>query len=184
MPELTAASALNAYSIWAVGGTVAAHWNGRTWTKMSLARVLPRPAPLCPQPSADDVYAQSPRSVWVVGAANCQDERGPFVMLHFNGRQWTRVALLSRYGVPTAMVPDGFGGLWIPTIAGSPGDFTMLHYTGGHLRVAAMPVPASRLRVWALAHVARATVTFGAGSSFSASNPGLNPSAIILRYGG
>jgi len=60
----------------------------------------------------------------------------------------------------------------------------MLHYTGGHLRAAAMPVPASQPRVWALAHVARPAVTFGAGVSFAAFNPGLNPSAIILRYGG
>ena len=151
---------------------------------LSLARVLPRPAQLCAQPSADDVYAQSPRSVWVVGAANCQDERGPFAMLHYDGRQWTRVALLSRYGEPFAIVPDGFGGLWIPTVAGFPGDFTMLHYTGGRLRAATMPLPSSRMRVWALAHVARTAVTFGAGVSFAAFNPGLNPSAIILRYGG
>jgi len=184
VPTLTAASALSASSIWAVGGTVAAYWNGRAWSKMSLARVLPRPAQLCPQPSADGVYAQSPRDVWVVGAANCQDERGPFVMLHYDGKQWRRVALLSRYGGPTALVPDGFGGLWIATIAGFPGDFTMLHYTDGHLRVATMPLPSSRIRVNALAHVPHTALTLGGGASFATVNPGLNPSAIILRYGG
>jgi hypothetical protein len=183
VPTLTAASALGATSIWAVGGTVAAHWNGRAWSKMSLARVLPRPVLLCPRPSADGVYAQSPRNVWVVGAANCPDDGGPFVMLHHDGKQWWRVALLSSYGEPTALVPDGFGGLWIATIVVLPGFFTMLHYTGGHLRVATMPLPSSRMTVNALAHVPHTALTLGGGASFAAFNPGLNPSAIILRYG-
>lgn len=183
VPTLTAASVLGATSIWAVGGTVAAHWDGRGWSKMSLARVLPRPALLCYRPSADGVYAQSPRSVWVVGAANCVDDGGPFVMLHYDGKQWRRVALLSSYGVPTALVPDGFGGLWIATIVVFPGLFTMLHYTGGHLRVATMPLPSYRMTVNALAHVPYTTLTLGGGASYAALNPGLNPSAIILRYG-
>jgi hypothetical protein len=183
VPTLTAASALGAASIWAVGGTVAAHWNGRAWSKMSLARVLPRPSLLCPGPSADGVYAQSPRNVWVVGAANCLDDGGPFVMLHYDGKQWRRVALLPSYGEPAALVPDGFGGLWIATIVVFPGFFTMLHYTGGHLRAATMPLPSSQMRVNALAHVPHTAVTFGAGVSSSAFNPGVNPSAIIVRYG-
>jgi hypothetical protein len=156
VPMLRAASALSASNIWAVGGTIAAHWNGRAWSKTSLARLLPRPTPLS-LPSADSVYAQSPRDVWVVGAAHFQDERGPFVMLHYNGTRWQRVALLSRYGAPLAIVPDGFGGLWIPTIYGVPGDFTMLHYSGGHLLAVKMPLPPSKLTVQTLAHVAHTT---------------------------
>jgi hypothetical protein len=121
--------------------------------------------------------------VWVVGTGRRQDERGPFVLLHYNGTRWQRVALLSRYGDPVQVVPDGSGGLWIPTIAGVPGEFTMLHYSGGHLLAARMPLPPSEITVFALAHVAGTTVTFGGGDSHAAFEPG-NSSAIILRYAG
>ena len=182
VPQLTTGSALNAYNIWAVGGTVAAHWNSRAWSVTSLARLLPRPT-LLSHPSVDGVYARSPRDVWVVGSGHRQDERGPFVLLHYNGTRWQRVALLSRYGDPAQVVPDGSGGLWIPTIAGVPGEFTMLHYTGGRLLAVKMPLPPSQITVWALAHVAHTTVTFGGGNSHPAFQP-WNSSAIILRYGG
>jgi hypothetical protein len=70
------------------------------------------------------------------------------------------------------VVPDGSGGLWIPAVAGFPGTFAMLHYTGGHLRKAGLPLPASRLTVDGVAHVAGTTVTFGAASPIRRARPG------------
>ena len=127
--------------------------------------------------------ARSPRDVWAVGAGNCQDERGPFYLLHFNGARWRLVAQSASYGEPLGVAPDGSGGLWIPTVAGFPGTFAMLHYAGGVLRRAAMPLPGSRLTVDAVAHAPHSAVTFGGGASYPAGNPGLNRSAVILRYG-
>ena len=164
---LTGGSALGADSIWAVGGKTAAHWNGRTWSTTSLARVLPRNTQFC-RPSADQVLARSATDVWAVGAGHCQDERGPFYLLHFNGSRWRLVNQSARYGEPLQVVPDGSGGLWIPAVAGFPGTFAMLHYTGGRLSQALLPLPASRLTVDAVAHVAGSRVTFGGGESHPA----------------
>jgi hypothetical protein len=58
----------------------------------------------------------------------------PFYLLHFNGSRWRLVWRSARYGEPLQVVPDGSGGLWIPAVAGFPGTFAMLHYTGGHLK--------------------------------------------------
>ena len=179
---LTGGSALSAGSIWAVGGKTAAHWNGTSWSRTSLARVLPPNTMFC-HPSADYAVARSARDVWAVGSGNCQDERGPFYLLHFNGARWRLVARSARYGSPQGVAPDGSGGLWIPTVAGFPGQLAMLHYAGGALHQAAMPLPASRLTADAIAHAPHSTVTFGGGASFPAFNPGLNRSAVILRYG-
>ncbi len=179
---LTGASALGAGNIWAVGGKTAAHWNGTGWSVTSLAGVLPRSTLFC-HPSADYAVARSARDVWAVGAGNCQDERGPFYLLHFNGVRWRLVAQSARYGAPQGVAPDGSGGLWIPTVAGFPGQLAMLHYAGGALHQAAMPLPASRLTMDAIAHAPHSMVTFGGGASFPANNPGLNRAPVILRYG-
>jgi hypothetical protein len=180
---LTGGSALGPDSIWAVGGKTAAHWNGHTWTATSLARVLPRNTQFC-RPSADQVLARSATDVWAVGAGHCEDERGPFYLLHFNGSRWRLVSQSARYGEPLQVVADGSGGLWIPAVAGFPGTFSMLHYVGGHLRKAALPLPASELAVGAVAHVAGSAVTFGGGESHPAGQAGTKQSAVILRYGG
>ncbi len=180
---LTGGSALGRDSIWAVGGKSAAHWDGRTWSRTSLARVLPRNTQFC-RPSADQVLARSATDVWAVGAGHCEDERGPFYLLHFNGSRWQLVWRSARYGEPLQVVPDGSGGLWIPAVAGFPGTFAMLHYTGGQLRKAVLPLPASRLTVDAVAHVAGTPVTFGGGESHPVGQAGTKQSAVILRYAG
>ena len=180
---LTGGSALSPSSVWAVGGKTAAHWNGRTWSRTSLARVLPGNTQFC-RPTADRVLARSATDVWAVGAGHCEDERGPFYLLHFNGSRWRLVWRSARYGEPLQVVADGSGGLWIPAVAGFPGSYAMLHYTGGRLHQAALPLPASKLSVDAVAHVARSLVTFGGGESHPAGQGGTKQSGVILRYGG
>ena len=130
---LTGGSALSADSIWAVGGKTAAHWNGRTWSTTSLARVLPRNSQFC-RPSADQVLARSATDVWAVGAGHCEDERGPFYLLHFNGSRWRLAARSARYGEPLQIVPDGSGGLWIPRWPDSPAPMRCCTTQGGACR--------------------------------------------------
>jgi len=180
---LTGGSALGRDSIWAVGGKTAAHWNGHTWTTTSLARVLPRNTEFC-RPSADQVVARSATDVWAVGAGHCEDEQGPFYLLHFNGSRWRLVDSSPRDGEPLQVVLDGSGGLWIPAVAGFPGTYAMLHYSGGHLTRAVLPLPATRLAVGAVAHVAGSAVTFGGGDSYLPGQRGTRQSAVVLRYGG
>jgi hypothetical protein len=51
------------------------------------------------------------------------------------------------------IVPDGSGGLWIPVpgIDGEPGQ--IVHFTGGKLHEASLPITGQRLIVQAIAHV-------------------------------
>ena len=53
-------------------------------------------------------------------------------------------------------------------MAGFPGNFAMLHYTGGHLRRAAMLQPGTRMTVGAVGQVPGSPVTFGGGDSYRA----------------
>ena len=136
---LYAGSALSPSSIWAAGGTQVAHWNGRTWSRTSVAGLLPPPGQLN-TPALTGIYAQSRTSVWVIGTAGDESIGGPMVLLHFNGKRWRRVALRQALGSPGPVIPDGSGGLWIPVTSYTVNYTTaMLHYTGGHLRPVALP---------------------------------------------
>ena len=97
---------------------------------------------MTPSQSARDlvgIYARSWNNVWAVGTGGRQDEGGPTVVLHYNGHTWARVALDASSGDPEQVIPDGSGGLWIPSRVGAGGPFQMLRYSGGHLKVVAVP---------------------------------------------
>ena len=182
---LYAGSALSPSGIWAAGGTQVAHWNGRTWSRTSVARLLPPPGQLN-MPALTGIYAQSRTSVWAIGTAGDESIGGPVAVLHFNSKRWRRVALRQALGGPGPVIPDGNGGLWIP-VTFDPGNYTtaMLHYTGGHLRPVALPAlpRGTVLRITDLAAVPGAPQAIGVG--------GINPrngvtggytSAVILAY--
>ncbi|HEV2375972.1 MAG TPA: hypothetical protein VGS19_27865 [Streptosporangiaceae bacterium] len=177
---LTAASALSPSSIWAVGDKTAAHWDGSRWSLTSLAKILPPDSLVC-HSQVTAVYAASPGDVWAAGMGGCDNlGRAPFVLLHFNGTAWQRVASVSSYGEPYQVVPDGSGGLWIPVITGFPGTFSMLHYSGGHLGQVPLPLPGPTMRM-GVAHVSGSTVTFGDGASYQ---DGVPQAALIFKYSG
>jgi hypothetical protein len=178
---LTAGSALSARSIWAVGGKKVAHWNGHRWSRTSVASILPPNSQFC-HPSVTDIYARSARSVWAVGAGNCQDERGPLLLLHFNGRHWRLVQNRPSFGAPTGVAPDGNSRLWIPSVAGFPGTYRVLHYAGGHLRTTTMPVSRNRLAVLAIAAVPQRRTEFAVGATFKASMPGTDQAAVVFEF--
>jgi len=89
---LTGGSAAGA-SDWAFGGTNVARWNGHTWVKTSVKKLLPAKQELN-GPSVTSMFAQSKSSVWAVGDGNLQDEGGPVVVLHYNGHSWAALHAL------------------------------------------------------------------------------------------
>ena len=113
---------------------------------------------------------------------NCQDERGPFLLLHFNGRHWRLVQNRARFGAPVQVVPDGRRGLWIPAVAGFPGETRMVHYTGGRLRAAPMPVGAGRLSILGISAAPGSTAAFAAGATFKRNNPGTDQAAAVFEF--
>lgn len=120
---LAGGSAVSASDIWALGGTSVAHWNGRTWTWTSVARLLPPRQPLN-FPTVKGIIALSDRNVYAIGSGNAQDEGGPTVVLHYDGHAWAKVAD-GYYGAGAQpdqqVISDGHGGLWIPMPASTSG---------------------------------------------------------------
>lgn len=176
---LQGASALSATSIWAYGHTSVAHWNGRTWTKTSLASLLPKNTQLSHSFLAG-IYAASPKSVYVVGSGGRQDEGGPFVLLHFNGSAWRKAGEVENLGNPVAVIPDGRGGLWIPVGTGSPPEASMEHLSHGTLSGVRLPIAPAKL---ALSGAAIGKNTTKALTVGVIRRSGGRLTGIILRFG-
>jgi hypothetical protein len=182
---LEGGSGLSARDVWAFAGTDVAHWNGRTWSRTSVAPLLPAKFRLN-DPAVVGIDAQSPSSVYALGSGNAEDEGGPMVILHYDGRGWTRAAEGS-WGIGTSPIQqvssDGRGGLWIP-MPGFDGRLSyLLHYAGGHVTQAALPISAHEVDVQDVALVPGTTELLGAGLSHAYNNPGVDVVAVILAYG-
>jgi hypothetical protein len=176
---LLGASALSPSSIWAYGVTSVAHWNGRTWTRTSLRRLVPKIE--LGSPFLAGIYAASARSIYVNGSEGAESVGGPLVLLHGNGTSWRRLAISKRIGGPTAIIPDGMGGVWVPVLVFILGG-GVDHYSRGALSNTRLPIPGTRLRLVSAAAVPHSTVAFVVGETGS-STSSKNDSAVILRYG-
>jgi hypothetical protein len=175
-------SAVSATDIWAYAGKDVARWNGTSWTRTSVAGLLPASDGMN-NPAVTAVYAFSADNVYAIGAGNSNDGGGPTVVLHYNGSTWSRVAS-GNYGttgqVGQAVCADGHGGLWIP-VPGFDGDPSyLLHYSGGHLTNVAFR--ASTLDILSVSQVAGSTTVLAGGFTHPANNPGVNPVGVIAEY--
>jgi hypothetical protein len=174
-------SAASASDIWAYAGTDVALWNGSSWTRTSVASLLPAPDGMN-DPAVTAVYAMSADNVYAIGAGNYNDGGGPTVVLHYNGSGWSRVAS-GNYGttgqVGQAVCADGRGGLWIP-IPGFDGEPSyLLHYSGGHLTNTSFH--ASTLDILSVSRIPGSTSVLAGGYTHPANNPGINPIAVIAQ---
>jgi hypothetical protein len=182
---LEGGSALSANDIWAVDGVDVAHWNGSTWSRTSVAHLLPAKQPLN-GPLLTGIFVQSKNSVYAIGNGGLEDEGGPLVILHWNGRQWSKVAH-GNYGFgvqPMQQVSsDGHGGLWLPMpgVDGQPSY--LLHYSGGRLTQAALPDGEHKMSVEAVALIPGTTDVLGGGDTHASNAPGTNVTAVVLEYG-
>jgi hypothetical protein len=179
-------SALTLDSVWAYGAKVVAHWDGVSWTRTSVAGVLPPSTSLCDS-HLTGIYAESQTSVWAIGTGGCQDQGGPFVLLHYNGSTWSRVALVSRLGAPTTILPDNNAGLWITVTTGFPGASSVVHYVNGKLTSARLPIGPNRLLLFAasttaLIHGRGSIVVYAVGFRRDPVTH-VADAAVILRYG-
>jgi hypothetical protein len=95
------------------------------------------------------------------------------------------VALSNGAGSGIQVIPDGNGGLWIPLGAFETHPRGMLHYSGGHLRMTALPAVRGRLLdVQAVAAVPGVPRAIGVGATYPNSGViGVHPRAVILAYG-
>jgi hypothetical protein len=181
---LEGGSALSAASIWSFGGTSVAHWNGSTWTRTSVAALLPAKQALN-DPAVVGIDAQSKDSVYAIGSGNLEDEGGPTVILHYNGHSWARVAQGS-FGVGTSplqqVASDGHGGLWLPMPAAGAERSYLVHYAAGKLTAAALPTGPRKISVESVAHIPGTSQLLAGGFTHAVNNPGAGVVAVLLQY--
>ena len=180
---LLGASALSASSIWAYGSSGVGLWNGHTWKRTSVTRLLPKSSKICGPGFLSAIDAISATNVYAAGAAGCQDGQGPLVLLHYNGKGWGRVAGKQHIaGDPVGLISDDLGGLWIPMATGDPTSSFMERYSSGKLSQVTLPV--SKL------HLALIGATIGADTTaalaFGLTRTSISArtsTAVILQFG-
>jgi hypothetical protein len=159
--RLSAASALSAHNIWAVGETSVAHLSGGKWHFTAVKSLLPKKGQSCPDLSA--VYAQSARNVWVIDSSGCASELGPVLLLHYTGRHWHAIPAKVANAYAGSLTPDGRGGLWLAVAAGVVTPSYLLHFADGKFTKIRQPVAGAYFGVDELAHAPGSTVNYAAG---------------------
>jgi hypothetical protein len=159
-----------------------AHWNGRRWSKTSVASLLPS-GPLS-APSVTGIVARSASNVWAVGTGGRQDEGGPVVVLHYNGHHWSRAATDTGAGdpLPAVVAPDGSADLWIPVPGFDGRSSVMLRYAGGHIGAVGQPRPGSEMGVLTVAGIPGSGRALGGGATYRKGQPGTGQSALLIEY--
>ena len=180
---LEGGSGLSASDIWAFQGADVAHWNGSSWSRTSVASLLPAKQ-LLNNPALTGIYEQSSHSVYAIANGQRQDEGGPLVVLHWNGSGWSKVAGGNfGFGTLQQFSSDGHGGLWLPMPGFAGQKSYLLHYTGGRLIQASLPGGPDKITVLAVVLVPGTTDVLGAGDTHASANPGTDVVGVLLQYG-
>jgi hypothetical protein len=175
-------SGLSASDIWAFDGADVAHWNGSTWSRTSVASLLPAKQ-LLNNPGLTGIYEQSRHSVYAIANGYEQDANGPLAILHWNGSAWSKVAGRGLgYGYDYGLSSDGHGGLWLPT-AICCGLGHLLHYSAGHLTQAGLPGGLGWIEVNAVALIPGTGELLGVGRATRNPSNGADIVGVILQYG-
>jgi hypothetical protein len=175
--SLEGGSALSDRSVWGFNTTQIAHYDGRKWTATSVAKLLPA-VPRGSKASSylTNVIALAPNNVYATGE-DANPLTGPAVLLHYNGRSWSRVAASAGFiSAPgNQLASDGKGGLWIaaqhPGVASNEGsNARLIHYSAAKLTIAALPTggfAGSVSRIPGTAEALAAGVKYGTGNGDS-----------------
>jgi hypothetical protein len=177
--SLGAVSALSPDSIWGVGYRSVEHWNGTAWHSTSLARLLPKSTVTCGS-HLTAIYAASPAKVWVAATGGCQDFGGPFVLLHYNGKNWEKVRELPNQGQSRQVSPDGRGGIWFGACTGDGGGCALIHYSDHDFALAKLPIGKDEIVIDGISTIPHTGITYIAGQTYKFL--GLPTSPVIMRY--
>jgi hypothetical protein len=180
--NLQGGSVLSATDVWAFSGVDVEHWTGGKWVATSVKKLLPPviPGPLN-DPQVTGIFAYSDSNVYALGNGVDEDEGGPIVVLHYNGRTWAKVAQ-GEYGFgPSPQIStDGTGGLWLPMQGPVTGLSYLLHYAAGKLTPAALPVGPSKITITSVARIPGTTEQLAGGSTHGTA--GTNVVGVVLQY--
>jgi hypothetical protein len=154
--ELNGVSAISSTDAWAVGyygvggqgsgeaNTLALHWNGTKWAKVS----SPNPLPGQTNQLAG-VYARAANDVWAVGEDNSSSTPLATLILHWTGTKWAQISSPNPGASGnqlTAVSADSATDAWaVGTILASAGvtDTLILHWNGTKWSQVTSPTPAN-----------------------------------------
>ena len=163
------------------------HYNGSKWAGTNLKSLLPAKMQLN-SPSVTGIIALSASNVYAIGNGNLEDEGGPTVVLHFDGAGWKKIAAGNfGFGSMTTggsqqISTDGKGGLWLP-MPGVDGEKSFIvHFAAGKLTPVALPGNSRAISVVSVSRIPGTAAQLASGSTFKASQPGVNQVAILLQY--
>jgi hypothetical protein len=148
--NVTEASGSAAAGDWVTGTSAAQparievlRWSTGAWRNVPLPKIS---VPEGEQMQPGYIAAVSPTSVWasVVAASPTVEGRVTYVLLHWNGRAWSKVPLPKGVNV-YGLAGDGHGGAWVASYkVNEPGVYlaglAMYHYAGGRWTRDAVPV--------------------------------------------
>jgi hypothetical protein len=178
--------ALSDTNVWAYSGRTIDHFNGRKWTSVNAARLLPpgnQQAFAGAKPFLTGIRALSATDVYATGEGTDPPHGSPLVLLHFNGRAWSRVVLAKNNTSHTGqgVFPDGKGGLWIPA-GDSAGNPALLHYSNGTVTLVTLPAEASWVPTIAdsLSRIPGTSEMLAGGVQYTHGNEQTN--SVVLQY--
>jgi hypothetical protein len=177
-------SALSNKNVWGYTATSVQHWNGVKWTATSVKKLLPAIDPHgLNHPSVAGILALSASNVYALGSGDAQDEGGPLVVLHFNGRGWTKVAAGQFGSGPGPQISsDGAGGLWLPMDGPVGGTSFLVHYAAGKLTKATLPVSAPKITIEAVGRIPGTAAQLAGGFEHAPGDRGTGVVAVLLQY--
>ena len=163
------ASALSPVNIWAVGGLLSPfstimHFNGRSWRPVTAKALSGLAFPDIRAFTRDDIWATA-----IAGRSN-----SPAWLVHFNGAQWTRIAVPLKV-VLDRIVADGQGGLWLTAVGLTGRPFVVHRMASG--RWSRTPISTFQFD---LALVPGTTSLWGVGTAATGVTGG---DAVIWAYG-
>ncbi|MFD7033756.1 hypothetical protein ACFWAR_37575 [Streptomyces sp. NPDC059917] len=171
---LNAISASGPNDVWAVGSgygdddrPVVLHYDGRSWKQ------LPTPPYGGLYGEFNSVVANGPGDVWAVGRTILdENDRGHALIMHWNGRTWTRVAGPAEAGSLTGVAAAPGGVVAVGRILGADGGFA-LRVSGS--RVTSLGFPASTAQrsyaPWTVAATGREVTVSGSARGAGGSGP-------------
>ncbi len=191
--DAQAASALSAGDIWVVGSWVGKagkgsspfgveHWTRGGWHKVAVPPLsLPKGAAV----QASNVVADGPGDVWAAGFLGAGMGVAPgIVLLHWNGKAFTRIPVPYPVTSPFALTGDGAGGFWLSATQFAKASFTnyLYHYSGGHwTRIPVPNEPENLTQVSAMAAIPGTRSVWATGAQTRTSGGTGQPQGIILK---
>jgi len=128
--DVGASASNNIWTLISTGSQPASmRYNGSKWQIMKFpANLGPAAADLVPE----QILAVSPKDVWATFSPNTTTSVGTLVLLHWNGRKWSKITgKLPNASLTGAIASDGTGGVWLAAVNAARTVPLILHYARG-----------------------------------------------------